>query len=178
MTRFLPTHQSILASSAKVLIIPVSADGVVVSQIVSALMRLYGNEYAILKQRLQKGGLGVGEALPLKVKHQTTGLMPTSSQRAAHVCFMVTHHHHHDTPIISAFIQAWQGLLPYLARLVRYERIQRSGLYLVGTEQVALWQGIQQHVPPLRIDGHFSKDIDLKATYLADAPSKSPLKDK
>lgn len=175
---FAPTHQSILASSAKALIIPICADGVVVSQVMTKIMRLYSSEYALLKQHLQKGDLGVGEALPLKVKHQTTGLMPTSNQRATHLCFMITHHHHHDTPIITAFVQAWQAVLPYLARLARYEKIQRAGLYLVGTQQVALWQSIQQHPPPLRIDGHFSKAIDLKAICLAGVPSKAPSKDR
>lgn len=173
MSQWQLSTQSILQVNAGLIVLPVACDGVVVHPVITRLMQLYRHEYQDYKQKAHKGELKLGDVLIYPVQKQTTGLGVGTNALASHIAFLLSYQSTLQAIKPSAFLMAYQALIPSLNRLVRYDNLRHVAVYLGDLsllETQKLW-GEMNNIPlsRVRITGHVNKAVIDKLT--TDVPS-------
>lgn len=181
MTTFLATHEPFLQSRAKLLILPMSADGTILNPVLARTKSLYPSNYEAYKRQAVDGQLRLGDVLLHKTETHTTGLSPSTHQ-ADYIANLITTHHAHHSTELSTLKTGFTALHPKLFELMRYHGLRQvamlaTPLFLPPTGNPAyttpsthrpmsgeqFWQTLIQtlEMPRLHIAVHFSKDIVL-----------------
>lgn len=164
----LATHQSILHSTASLLILPLSSEAVVLDLVISRLMSMYPSTYRAYQELAHKGELALGSMWLHPIAKQTTGLGVGSNKTADAIAHLISHHHPTHSPKPLTFLEACKLLQPRLYELMRYRHIHHVAIYL-GVKDIELalklWQIIHDTLPTPRvtIDVHIDKSLPLES---------------
>ncbi len=170
MAHLVATTDSFLQSSAQLLILPMSRDGVVTHPLITRTMLLYPSFYSLYRHKAMMGEWALSDTWVHKVQQEVTGLGVGSNRKATHIAALITHTHAHHSAVPSTLKQTISALNPQLYQLMRYQNL-RHAAFLVAPlladsselDSNTLWRiGCDTFdVPRMRIELHFAKDMDM-----------------
>lgn len=162
-------HESILHSSASVLILGLSSDGMVLDPVIKRLMGLYPCFYQHYKEQSQKQALLFGDIIAHPVQKQSTGLSAGTNTGASHIIGVIVQNH----PTQDTRPTAWQNALntidSKLYELMRYNGVRHIALLAPKDNEPSIqnnaerfWQILQKlSTTRVRLDVHFDKRVHI-----------------
>lgn len=182
MATFFATHEPFLRTQAKLLILPMSSDGLIVNTVLVRANTLYPSNYEHYKKQAQSGQLQLGDVLLHKTEKHITGLSAPSNHTADYIANLITVNHAHHSTELSTLKTALTALKPQIFELVRYQGLRQvaflaTPLFYLPTGNPAFtrqnpnrpvtpaqfWQLLISTLdtPRLTITVHFAKEIAL-----------------
>lgn len=182
MATFFATHEPFLRTDAKLLILPMSSDGIILHTILTRTNTLYPSNYAHYKRHAQDGQLQLGDVLLHKIENHITGLSAPSNHTADYIANLITVNHAHHSTEPSTLKTSLTTLKPQIFELMRYQGLRQVAFlatplfYLPTGNPDFMRQNLNRPITPsqfwkiltttfdiprLHITVHFSKEIEL-----------------